>query len=41
MLVIENSGEVTFANEVDVFNSYTIVDMTFIPTADIYEIVEG
>lgn len=41
MLVIENTGEVTFANEVDVFNMYTIADMVFIPTDDIYEIVEG
>ena len=40
MCIIENTGEVTFCREVDVFDSYVMADMTFIPIGEIYDIME-
>ena len=38
--VVETTGEVTFCDEVDAFDDYVIADMVFIPTKDIFEILE-
>lgn len=40
MCVVENTGEVTFCREVDVFDSYVMADMIFIPIGDVYDIIE-
>ena len=40
MCVIENTGEVMFCREVDVFDSYVMADMIFIPIGDVYDIIE-
>lgn len=40
MMVIENTGEVTFCDEIDVFDDYVIADMVFVPVKNIYEILE-
>ena len=40
LAVVEMTGEVTLCGEVDAFDDYVIADMVFIPTKDIYEIVE-
>lgn len=40
MAVIFNTGEVLFCHEVDVFNDYVMADMTFIPLAEVYEVME-
>ena len=40
MIVVEKTGEATFCSEVDVFNTYLLADMTFIPLENIFEIWE-
>lgn len=40
MIVVEKTGEATFCSEVDVFDSYVMADMVFIPLKDVYEIWE-
>ena len=40
IVVVENTGEVTFCDEVDIFDDYTIAGLVFIPTKDVFEIME-
>ena len=40
MIVVENTGEVTFCEELDLFTDYVLADMVFIPIEDIFEILE-
>lgn len=40
MIVVENTGEVTFCEELDLFDDYVLADMTFIPIEEIYDIME-
>ena len=40
MCVVENTGEVTFCEELDFLGDYVLADMVFIPVKDIFEILE-
>lgn len=40
MVVVLNTGEVMFCNEVDVFDTCVFADMVIIPSKEVYEIIE-